>query len=63
MPLDAQLVELCQLLIIQLAIHQSFLHSLQKESLILLIDLSLSLLCLIYSLVVNCTVVGGMGCC
>lgn len=63
MPLDAQLVELCQLLIIQLAIHQSFLHSLQKESLILLIDLSLSLLCLIYSLVVNRTVVGGMGCC
>ena len=63
MPLDAQLVELCQLLIIQLSIYQSFLHSLQKESFILLIDLSLSLLCFIYSLVVNRTVVGGMGCC
>ena len=63
MPLDAQLVELCQLLIIQLSIYQPFLHSLQKEILVLLIDLCLSLLCLIYSLVVNRTVVGGMGCC
>ena len=30
MPLDAQLVELCQLLIIQLSIYQSFLHSLAE---------------------------------
>ena len=61
LPLYAQLIKLSQTQIVQLAVHQTFLHSFEKETFVLLTDLSLRLLRLIHGLVVHRTVVGGVG--
>ena len=61
LPLYAQLIQLSQTQIVQLAVHQTFLHGFEKETFVLLINLSLRLLRLIHGLVVHRTVVGGIG--
>ena len=61
LPLYAQLIKLSQTQIVQLAVHQTFLHGFEKEAFVLLINLSLRLLRLIHGLVVHRTVVGGSG--
>ncbi len=60
MPFDAELVEFCQLLIVEPSVCQPFLNSLKKQKFVLLTDFRLRLLRFIYGMVVHRAVVGGI---